>query len=40
VAAKVRAHYANRRAPAYTGSIGKMAHEAEAKAGDDGLDDE
>jgi hypothetical protein len=40
VAAKVRAHYANKRAPAYTGSISKSVQAAEAEAGDDGLDDE
>jgi hypothetical protein len=40
VAAKVRAHYADKRAPAYTGSLGKMVHDADAEAGEDDLYDD
>jgi hypothetical protein len=38
VVARVRAHYASRRDPGITGSVGAMI--AEAKAGEDGLDED
>jgi hypothetical protein len=40
VAAKVRAHYASKRGPDYTGSVDSIGKLIAAKAGEDGLDDD